>query len=477
MGKSSRAAELFVDIDRSASTPLRWQLALALREAIKTGQLTPETSLPSSRTLALDLGVSRGVVSDAYGQLEAEGYVVQRPGAVPTVRQLPQAESTTSSVRKKRPVPVYELVGTVPDLTLFPRREWLAALRHSLRTLPDSELSYGDPRGTTVLRGALADYLGRVRGVSGTPDRIMITHGYTQGLSLVCRVLMRNGARRVAVENPSDDDQWDVIRRAGLELAPCPVDQQGIRVECVAAEDVDAVVVTPAHQFPTGAVLAAKRRAELAQWANEQNRIIIEDDYDSAYRYDRDPIGTLQGLVPANCVQIGSVSKILAPTLRLGWVVAPANLMEELGRERWATDAGHRAIDQRAFAAFITRGDLDRHVRRTRQAYRIRRDRLVSALTSRISDVSIEGIAAGLHLVLRLPRDIDEGDVCDRLERRRIYVRGLSSYLLETVPSSPALVLGYGSLSDAGIPRVATTLAQVISNSADSSTPAAAISD
>jgi GntR family transcriptional regulator/MocR family aminotransferase len=427
--------------------------------------LAPTASLPSSRALATDLGVSRGVVSDAYAQLEAEGYLIQRQGAVPTVRRLPQPESDPGSAGKKDSTPLYELIGTVPDLALFPRREWLAALRQSLQSLPDSELSYGDPRGTSMLREVLSAYLGRVRGISGTPDRILITHGYTQGLSLISRVLARKGARRVAVENPSDDDQWDVLRRAGLDLIPCPVDRDGICVDDLAAAEVDAVVVTPAHQFPTGAVLAPRRRAELAEWADGGDRIIIEDDYDSAYRYDRDPIGTVQGLVPAKCVHIGSVSKLLAPTLRLGWVVAPAHLVDELAQERWATDAGHRAIDQRAFSLFVTKGHLDRHLRRTRQAYRRRRDKFVSALTSRIPDGSIEGIAAGLHLVLRLPLGAGESDVADRLERRGIRVRGLSSYYLEPTASHPALVLGYGSLSDAGIPRVAGALAAAIEES------------
>jgi GntR family transcriptional regulator/MocR family aminotransferase len=353
-------------------------------------------------------------------------------------------------------------VGTVPDLCLFPRREWLAAVRESIMTMPDAELNYGDRRGTEKLRQTLAAYLGRVRGVSATAETVLVTHGYTQALALVCRVLARGGARRIAVENPSDDDQWDVIRRAGLELVPCPVDEHGIHVATVNANNVDAVVVTPAHQFPTGAVLAPDRRAELAAWAHANDRLIIEDDYDSAYRYDRDPVGTLQGLAPDNCAHIGSVSKLLAPTLRIGWAVVPRRFMTELTRERWATDGGHRAIDQYAFSLFISSGALDRHLRRSRQAYRNRQLQLVDRLTLAIPDARVDGIAAGLHFVLRLPDGTSETEVVSRLRESGIFVRGLTSYMLASLPSEPALVIGYGNLVDAAIPDVATHIAGAV---------------
>jgi GntR family transcriptional regulator/MocR family aminotransferase len=461
MIEASRQPELFVVIDRDSSESLRTQLGVELRNAIKDGRLRADETLPSSRRLAVDLGVSRGVVSDAYSQLAAEGYLEQSQGALPRVRRLPEPNPQGHVGRSATPRR-HELVGTVPDLGLFPRREWLAALRQAMREIPDAELNYGDRRGTDRLRQTLAAYLGRVRGVSTTAETILVTHGYTQALSLVCRVLARGGARRVGVENPSDDDQWDVIRRAGLELVACPVDEHGIDVATVAAEDVDAVVVTPAHQFPTGTVLVPERRAELAAWADGNNRLIIEDDYDSAYRYDRDPVGTLQGLVPGNCVHIGSVSKLLAPSLRIGWAVVPGRLMTELTLERWATDAGHRAIDQYAFAEFIANGSLDRHLRRSRQVYRRRQLELVDRLKQGISGASIEGIAAGLHFVLRLPDATRETEVVQRLNEGGIYVRGLASYQLKPARIGPGLVLGYGGLADGAISSVVEQIATAV---------------
>ena len=451
--------------------PMRKQLSNELREAIRGGRLSHGTRLPSSRSLSLELGVSRGVVTDAYAQLTAEGYIEQRQGAAPRVRQIARPGLDNGVVLAGRPEPgsdVLELAGTVPDLSLFPRQEWMAALRQSLVNLPDRDLSYGDPRGLPILRAQLASYLNRVRGVAGSADRIVITHGYTQGLSLACRVLARRGATRVAVENPGDDDQWEVIKRAGLEVVPSRVDGDGLVVDDVITQGVDAVVVTPAHQFPTGAVLPPARRSQLAEWAAGGGGLIIEDDYDSAYRYDRDPIGNLQGLAPESCIQIGSVSKLLAPTLRLGWMIAPTELTASIARERWATDAGHRAIDQRAFAAFIDSGDLDRHLRRTRQVYRRRRDLLVEELTREIPGAEIEGIAAGVHFVLRLPTDASEEAVCSRLAAEKILVRGMASYMVEGQPDRPAIVIGYGSLSEASIPTVVRTLATAIKGTSNS---------
>lgn len=445
---------------------MRRQLSNQIREAIRTGQLAHRTRLPSSRWLSAELRVSRGVVSDAYAQLAAEGYIEQRQGSAPHVQEIARADSAGDAIvpsgERDLGSGMLELVGTVPDLSLFPRGEWMAALRQSLVQMPNRDLGYGDPRGLPVLRERLASYLNRVRGVAAAAEHIVVTHGYTQGLSLACRVLARQGATRVAVENPGDDDQRDVIRSAGMTVVPCRVDDEGLVIDDLIARDVDAVVVTPAHQFPTGAVLPPERRSHLVNWAARCDGMIIEDDYDSAYRYDRDPVGNLQGLAPERCIQIGSVSKLLAPTLRLGWMVAPTALTASIARERWATDAGHRAIDQWAFAAFIDSGNLDRHLRRTRQVYRQRRDLLVDVLEREIPRGEIAGIEAGVHLVLRLPPGTEEEGVCARLAAEKILVRGMSSYMTSGRPDHPALVIGYGSLADASIPGVVRKLAAAI---------------
>jgi GntR family transcriptional regulator / MocR family aminotransferase len=234
-----------------------------------------------------------------------------------------------------------------------------------------------------------------------------------------------------------------------------PVDEDGIRLDGL---DADAVLVTPAHQFPTGAVLAPERRRALLAWGG----IVIEDDYDSEYRYDRAPVGTLQKLAPDRVVYIGTTSKTLAPALRLGWLVAPPALAAEIARERWAVDSGGPAINARAYARMLAIGEVDRHLRRTRREYRERRDALVAALGSRLPDCRVTGVAAGLHLLLRLPAGSDEAAVVARLQERRIRIRGLAGYRLRPRPDEPALVIGYGRLPLASIDAFAAQLASAL---------------
>ena len=282
--------------------------------------------------------------------------------------------------------------------------------------MPDAAFDYAaDPRGDAELRAELAAYLVRVRGLAVTD--VVLTNGYTQGLWLTCRALAARGAKRVAVEDPSLDDAWATIRSAGLEVVGLPVDEHGVVLDAL---DADALLVTPAHQFPTGAVLAPERRRALLAWGG----IVIEDDYDSEYRYDRAPVGTLQRLAPDRVVYLGTASKTLAPALRLGWLVAPPELADEIARERWSVDSGGDAVTARAYARLLASGEVDRHLRRTRREYRERRDRLVAALGRHGFDVG--GVAAGLHLLLRLPPGTDEAAVVERLAGQRIRVRGLA---------------------------------------------------
>jgi GntR family transcriptional regulator/MocR family aminotransferase len=445
---------------------MRRQLTEQLRQAVRDGRLPAGSALPSTRALAFRLGVSRGVVSDAYEQLVSEGYLVARQGAATRVRPLPPAAAPRPPAVSRQRTTLYDLVGTSPDLSIFPRRQWLAAVRHVTQGLPDDELGYPkDPRGAEALRFPLASYLARVRGISADHDQVLITQGFTQGLALTCRVLARRGARRIGIENPSDNDQWETVHRNGLEPVAISVDEDGLDVDQLEGLNPDAVLVTAAHQFPTGAVLAPARRVKLAAWAHRNDRIVIEDDYDYAYRYDRDPVGTLQGLAPQNVVHIGSVSKLLAPGLRLGWAVAPRALAGELATERFAHDSGHQAIDQHAFAHFLTSGELDRHLRRSRQIYRGRRDKLIETLTARIDGGSVEGIAAGLHFVFRLPADVSEAALVRKLATRRVRARGLAEYYLRSpapAESGPGLVLGFGRLPEPAVPAVVELLVQAL---------------
>ncbi|MDA0165904.1 PLP-dependent aminotransferase family protein [Solirubrobacter ginsenosidimutans] len=481
--------ELFATLDRTAPEPLRAQLEDAICAAITGGGAPPGTRLPASRVLAEALHVSRGVVSEAYAQIAAEGWIEIRHGSAPIVRAVPTAglgphggpqpgagpppkEGSDPSTLRSYENPCseqngivkgsdprtgvrWDLTATAPDLSAFPRRAWSAVLRKVLAEMPDAALDYGDPRGDEELRAELAAYLVRVRGVVAAPEDVVVTSGYTQGLWLACRALKARGAKRVAVEDPSLDDSWATIRSAGLEVVGLPVDEQGVRVDAL---DADAVLVTPAHQFPTGAVLAPERRRALLAWGG----IVLEDDYDSEYRYDRAPVGTLQRLAPDRVIYLGTTSKTLAPALRLGWLVGPPQLTEAIARERWAVDSGGPAINARAYARLLVTGEVDRHLRRTRRDYRERRDALVAALEERLPQCRVTGVAAGLHFLLRLPPGTDEAAVVARLAERRVRVRGLGGYRLAPNPGDPALVVGYGRLPLASIDALIDQLAACV---------------
>jgi GntR family transcriptional regulator/MocR family aminotransferase len=451
---ANRATEIFAPLDRAR--PLRAQLEAAVREAIAAGGLRAGVRLPASRVLAEQLRVSRGVVSEAYAQLAAEGWIEVRRGSAPVVRAAAAARPARAAATAPGTAARIDLRATAPDLSAFPRRAWGAALRRAVATLPDAALDYGDPRGDALLRDELAAHLVRARGAAAAPEALVVTSGYTQALWLVCRVLAARGARTIAVEDPSLDDNWETIRSAGLAVAPLEVDGDGARVDRLG--DADAVLLTPAHQFPTGAVLAPERRRALLAWGG----VVIEDDYDAEYRYDRAPVGTLQRLAPDRVVHIGTASKTLAPALRLGWLLGPPELAAAVARERWAVDSGGPAVAQRAYGRLLSTGEVDRHLRRTRREYGRRRDRLVAALAARLPDCRVEGVAAGLHLLLRLPEGADEDAAVRALAARRIRIRGLAGYRLTPRPDAPALVVGYGRLPEPAIAPVVDALAAAV---------------
>jgi GntR family transcriptional regulator / MocR family aminotransferase len=462
--RTSRAWELLVALDQESSTSLRRQLAQGLREVIRQGALPVGTRLPSTRALADQLGVSRGTVVDGYSQLAAEGYLELRARSRPLVRASASPAPEARAAESAAPRPRYDLVATTPDLSLFPRREWLKALRRTLTLIPDGELDYDwSAIGTLALREALSEYLARVRGVAAGPDEIFVTNGFKHGLDLVCRVLAARGAGRVAVEDPSFNDQWVTIRRNGLEVVPIAVDDRGLRVEDLVGQRVDAVVTTPAHQFPTGAVLAPDRRRYLLGWAEANGVLVLEDDYDAEYRYDRAPVGTLQGLAPSCVIYFGTTSKTLAPALRLGWLAAPREIVHELAAARWASDSCCRPIEAHAYADLLRTGEIDRQLRKTRPVYRRRRELLASAVVSLLPETTLVATSAGLHTVLYLPDGYDEDAIAATAEDVGIRIRSLRSYRLSpTASDQPALVIGYGRLSEAAIPSALRLLASAI---------------
>jgi GntR family transcriptional regulator / MocR family aminotransferase len=462
--------DLLLRLDR-ARPPLRAQLEDQLREAVRGGRLGPGTALPSSRALARELAVSRGVVVEAYAQLAAEGYLVARQGAPTRVSEAatPGPGAAPAAGDDERP-PRFDFRTGRPDVSLFPRAAWLASLRNGLRDAPDARLDYGDPRGAPELRRALARYLGRVRGVACDPERVVVTSGMAQGMALFARALTADGARRIAIEDPSSGPGRAQLASNGLEIVPIPVDEDGLVVERLpkacrqapadasgAAGAVDAVMITPAHQFPLGVVLAPGRRAALLDWAAHSGAVVLEDDYDAEYRYDRQPVGAVQGLAPDLVAYAGSTSKTLAPGLRLGWLVVPEHLIQAVTAAKESDDLGTPVVEQLALADFLERGQLDRHLRRTRSIYRARRDALVAALAERLPEYAPAGVAAGLHLVVRLPEGTDERAVLEAARARGLGLSGISEHRME--PGPPALLLGYGRIPEASIAAAVEALA------------------
>jgi GntR family transcriptional regulator/MocR family aminotransferase len=467
--------DLLVSLDRSSGRGLREQLEGELRRAVRGGRLAIGTLLPPSRILAQELGIARSVVVDAYGQLAAEGYLEARQGSGTRVRatQPPEADGDGRPGRRPRPGP--RLLGGLPDPASFPRALWQRHYRAAIGALSTASLPYPDPRGEHVLRAALAGYLGRVRAVVATPRDLQICGGFTQGLALVCRALRMRGARRLAVEDPCFGYHRELVANAGLEPLPIAIDEHGIDIDDLARhDDLAGVLVAPAHSYPTGAVLGPERRVALVEWARAADALIVEDDYDAEFRYDRAPIGALQGLRPDRVVYGGSVSKTLSPILRVGWLAGPEWLMEDLRREKLYDDLANGTLDQIALASFIESGDLARHLRRVRPIYRRRRDAALRALARHLPDATPVGVAAGLHLYVHLPADCDEDALVHTARRQGVQVEGAARHWADRGAAPPALVLGYGAAGEAAIEQGIAALARAYDATYAPSRPPAA---
>jgi GntR family transcriptional regulator / MocR family aminotransferase len=441
---------------------LRAALERTLREAIAAGSLREGVQLPASRVLARTLGVSRGVVTDAYGQLEAQGLLTVGPRSAPVVAaSLSQVSRLVRRREPRPPQPRFDLTPTTPDVTLFPLRDWLSTAQQAARRANFAVLDYRDSRGEHALRSALADHLGHTRGVIADPEQIIVVQGTAQGVDLLLRIFATRAFARVAVEDPSHTTQQERIRALGLELVGQPVDGDGLVIDALEA---DAVFVTPAHQFPTGNVLSGERRRNLIAWSQETGGVIVEDDYDSEFRYDREPVSALQGLAPDRVIHVGTVSKTLAPALRLGWVVVPDDLAEDAERVKRLVDDFSPALDQLTLAEFLTRGRYSRHLRHARAAYRARRDAVISALTRELPELSIEGIAAGVHLLLRLPEGVSDTEIAEQANLARIRVPPLSAFRIAK-QGAGGLVIGYGRVHEAAVKSAARALAKVVRTS------------
>jgi GntR family transcriptional regulator/MocR family aminotransferase len=451
---SGLSPELLLRLDRGA--PLRSQLESGLREAIRDGRLHPGERLPSSRGLARELGISRGLVQECYGQLLSEGYLTSQVGSATRVASAASPVPPAPSARPRPARLIADFISGVPDLSSFPRADWVWATRESCRRLASADLGYIDPRGSPLLREVLAAYLRRVRAAAADAERVVICTGFAQGLGLVLRVLARRGVRRVAFEDPGygGTDASESVRSAlaaGVEVVPVPVDELGLDVAALDASGARAVVLTPAHQSPTGVVLAARRRHDLVEWAGRNDAFVIEDDYDSEFRYDREPVGLLQGLAPDRVAAIGTTSKSLAPAIRLGWVLAPAPLAADVAAEKLLADRGSSGVDQLAVAALLESGRYDRHLRRMRAVYAARRGVLIEALARHAPRVRLTGLAAGFHAVAHLPDGADERAVVTAALERSVGLYGMSRCRASGAAEPPQLVLGFGNTSERAI--------------------------
>jgi GntR family transcriptional regulator/MocR family aminotransferase len=449
--------ELLVELDREAPAPLHHQLADGLRDAIRTGRLTPHTRLPSSRVLAADLGVSRRLVVDAYSQLVAEGFLLSRHGSGTRVATVDVASAPTDRSVEPPRFDVDFFPGS-PDLSSFPRHSWLRALRQGLAGLGSDAFGYVTPQGLLETRVAIADYLRRTRGVLADPKHIVISSGVTQAIALLAQTLRTTP---LAMEDPGFWQHRKILQHNGIEPVPVPVDDEGLDIDALASSGAEAVLTTPAHQSPTGVVLSAPRRSALMEWARA-GHLVIEDDYDAEYRYDRAPVGSLQGIAPDRVVYVGSTSKTLAPGLRIGWMVVPPHLAKAVASSKWLADTGGSVMDQVAFAHFLTSGAYDRHLRQMRRRYQTRRAALLDALARHLPEATVLGAAAGVHLTVRLPDAFPLDSLVAHAKKMRIRIEPLARCYADPAAAPTGLLLGYANLTETQIERGVRELARAL---------------
>ncbi len=454
---------------RPADAPVKgltaW-LADGLRSAVATGRLSPGTRLPPTRSLAAELQISRGVVVDAYQRLIDEGLAAARTGAGTTIIAHPLVSDGPSDRRRsldtlRLPLPPadgidVDLSPGVPDLSAFPRTAWLRAERAVLDEITAADLGYGDPGGTPILRAELAGWLARTRGVRAEPDDVIVVNGVAQALALLAQTLHAEGTTAIAVEDPGSRGARDQLAHWGVRPEPVPVDAEGLVVDALTQ---DAAVLTPAHQFPTGVVLSPARRRALLAWASAGG-LVIEDDYDAEHRYDRAPVAALQGSAPAHVAYAGSVSKSLAPGMRLGWLIAPRPRQPALLTAKHDSDLGNPALPQLVLARLLATGDYERHLRNVRTRQRRRRDALLAGLREHLPGARVTGVAAGLHLLIMMPGDEPDTSLAQRAAAAGVLVHPLSWHRM--APGPPGLVIGYAAQPPDRLSEAARRLGRIL---------------
>ena len=439
---------------------MRELLLTALRDAVRSGRLAPGSVLPPSRSLAADLGLARNTVSEAYAELVAEGWLASRQGAGTWVLNS-RGDQAQPRPRGVRAAPVHNLMPGSPDVSEFPRTEWLASTRRALSTAPTEALRMGDPRGRPELREALAEYLTRARGVRTSAESVVVCAGVRHAVELLARVFRGRGP--IAVEAYGLFIFRDALAALDVPTVPIGVDERGAVIDDLNGIETPAVLLTPAHHSPFGMSLHPARRTEVVDWAQRTDGYVFDDDYDGEFRYDRQPIGALQPLCPDRVVYLGSASKSLSQALRLGWMVVPDNLidavMDAAGGQQFYVDA----VAQLTMADFIGTGSYDKHIRRMRMRYRRRRDTFIEALSG--FDVGISGLSAGVNLVLTMP-DGTEHEVLRRAGEAGIALQGLAimrhPLAGPEVPDPDGIIVGFAAPADHAFAAAVDALSDVL---------------
>ncbi|CAM5500801.1 GntR family transcriptional regulator [Streptomyces pilosus] len=456
-------------------------LAQRLRQAITDRRLAVGSRLPATRVLAAELRVSRGVVTEAYRRLAEDGHVEGRrrggtvvvaapPTPVPPATPTPpagHAPPPPSPFTGEPDADVFDALRATdaridltpgrPDLSAFPRTAWLRAERAVLSELSATDLGYGDPRGAPRLRRAVADWLARSRGIRVEPDGILIVAGTAQALTLLNPLLLADGITDVAVEDPGSLGTRQHLRNGGLTTPPVPVDAHGIRVDALRATGAGAVLLTPAHQFPTGVVTSGERRRELLGWAADGG-LILEDDYDAEHRYDRPPVPALRSLLAGRLCYMGSVSKLLAPALRIGWLLPPPRHLRALTDAKRFADLGNAVLPQLVLARLMESGQLERHLRLLRSRHVRRRDAMIDAIRHHLPGAVVHGAAAGLHLTVTYTADVPDTALAAAALTHGVKCHPLSWH--RQLPGPPGLVLGYAADPPGTLTEGITLLAQ-----------------
>jgi GntR family transcriptional regulator / MocR family aminotransferase len=491
MKKTPSGIAPLIQVDRRAREPLHRQIYNAYRAAIVERALRPKQQVPSTRTLASELGVSRIPVLNAYAQLLAEGYFEARVGAGTVVSSMlpdevrsPQhAQASTSSRRCAAPVPPNSIslpsMGNIlpwlgprlgafspgqPAFDQFPFKVWSRLVARHSRNLRPPSMHYGSPMGSNGLREAVAGYLRTARGVRCEAEQIMIVSGSQQALEITARVLLEPG-NSVWMEEPGYRFARALFNLQGCQIVPVPVDREGLNVSAgiKRCKNARAALVTPSHQYPLGVTMSASRRLQLLEWSHRSGSWIIEDDYDSEYRYESMPIASLQGLDRGSqVVYIGTFSKVLFPSLRLAYLVIPRDLIERFLAVRFTFDIAPPNFFQSVVADFIREGHFSRHIRRMRLLYRDRRSALLNGLRAQLDiPIDVTGEQAGLHLSIKLPRDFCDHEISERASRQRIWLAPLSSYYRKR-PSQQGFILGFSNTPAEDMPRAVRKLRDVI---------------